>query len=336
MKSILALVRDNASAYIRLVWPLDQVRRANVFKCGYLSDEGVRQMVSRRDNTPMMGWDMYILGRIHRPRAGNPFEQFDAKIVYETDDDLLDDYRNFGSADWVEETVSFCDAIIASTEYLGARMSRFGKPVYVLENFVNVDFYAEYSMKSERQDERVTIGLVGTQTHWTDWHYVVPALKKIKAKYGDEVLIVTGGYLPSYLKKVVDINFAPLPFPQYPAILRQLDIRLCPLEDDGFNHSKSPLAALEAMAAARPVDTKTGGAVPVCIGGMPTYDIVKNRVNGLKVSNDGWYDAIDHLVGNSKFRNSLAVAGHRWVRRHRDVPLAVGQWAQTLTTILEA
>jgi glycosyltransferase involved in cell wall biosynthesis len=315
---------------------MDKLSKAKVFKCGYLSDEGVRQMVSRRDSSPMEGWDMYILGRIHRPRAGNPFEQFGVPIVYETDDDLLDDYRNFGSADWVEETVSFCDAVITSTEYLGSRMSKLGKPVYVLENYIDVDFYAGCSAQAERADDRVTVGLVGTQTHWTDWCYVVTALERIKAKHGNKVLVVTGGYLPSYLKKIVDINFAPLPFPQYPAILRQLDIRLCPLENDYFNYSKSPLAALEAMAAARPVGKKTGGAVPICIDGMPTYGIVKNKVNGLKVPNDGWFDAIDHLVRNSKFRNSLAVAGHRWVRAHRDVSLAVGQWAQTLNTILEA
>lgn len=77
-----------------------------------------------------------------------------------------------------------------------------------------------------------------------------------------------------------------------------------------------------------------GGAVPVCTN-MPVYRrAVQHRHNGLLVNNDEWYDALSLLVRDTRLRNGLAVLGHRWVKKNRDIKTGCRLWHDTYMEIL--
>lgn len=330
---VLGFVRTGGSkaiGAIRTLWPLIALNERVDFECAYIESSQMQKIIAAGKVEQLAGYDLYVLGRLHGPVNGqDPFPFVSGRLVYETDDDLTDEHRDFGLGQWVGETVELCDAVTVSTKHLNGVMQRYGKPTYTIPNHLNTGWYGKVSAAAERVSDGLVIGLVGTHTHWGDWLLVLDALKRIKADYPD-VTIACGGYRPPYLEGVVHQMYAPLPFEKYPAILRQFDIRLCPLDgEDEFNLSKSPIAALEAMAATRPLGDRVGGAVALC-SDHPVY----RGINATLVSDDGWYDAIALLIEDSRRREELAVAGHKWVRKNRDMRQGVGLWARAYHTIV--
>ena len=133
--------------------------------------------------------------------------------------------------------------------------------------------------------------------------------------------MVTAGYRPPYFDIFEGMEFLEqVQFELYPAILRQMTIRLCPLDtNDQFNASKSAISALEAMAAARPVGNKIGGAIPICSDSKQFRRVIQNRHNGLVVKNNDWFSAIAEIIEDPVLRQKLAVRGHKWVKKNRDI-----------------
>ena len=330
---VLALVQiqnHRACSAIRTLWPLVALHRRADFECEWFDANKVYSLLVSGKEGEFAGRDIYIVSRLHGPTKGdNPYKYFTGKSVYETDDDLSDVHRDFGTGQWEAEFIHYCDAVTVSTKHLGEVIAKHGKPVYVVPNHVNTEFYSKVSLEAERMDNRLTIGLIGTGSHWSDWIEMIEPLKKIKENYPG-VRIMCGGYRPPYLKGIVDVFYGALPFEQYPALIRQADIRLSPLDHtDGFNLSKSPIAALEAMACSRPVGGKgkLGGAVAVTADHIAYKGTVQHRTNGMLVKPGEWYDTLVELIENVKLRERLALAGHKWVCNERDISKSAPMWA---------
>jgi glycosyltransferase involved in cell wall biosynthesis len=196
--------------------------------------------------------------------------------------------------------------------------------------------FSEVSQSAERVfGNKIVIGTISGRTKWGDLLLVKNALKRIAHDY-PEVVIACGGYRPPYFEDIEGLNwFSSVKFEAFPGLLRQFDIRLLPLDaDDLFNHSKSACGALEAMAAARSVGKRMGGAVPVVSGDLPVYKrVVSHRHNGLVVKDGKWYEAIAELIENITLRKKLSVQGLRWVKKNRDTGEA-GDWARAYKAIL--
>jgi glycosyltransferase involved in cell wall biosynthesis len=328
---------------VRAIWPLAALNRRPDFTCKWVKPEDVYRMGTQEEIDQLKGYDVYLQVRANAELDDgyNPMESFladGAVHVYDIDDDLTGQYRDFGKTRGLEDTVRVCDAVTCTSEALASQMGRYGKPTYVVPNALDVEWYEKSCSKTERDDDVFTIGLIGTETHFFDWLLVKDALVAIKEEF-PHVRILCGGYRPAFLEDVADVFYAPVPFMVYPCLLRQIDVRLCPLESveqEPFNASKSPIAALEAMSAARDVRKgKLGGAVPLC-SDHPVYrDTIQQRVNGLLVPDDGWYEAIKLVVAHKKVCQAMAVAGHRWVKAHGSIEQTVDRWAQVYTAIVE-
>lgn len=329
----------------RALWPLEALaQRPDFGPCRFISQAEVREaMRTGRYAALTENYDLYVIQRLVAPDTAGAAEFFGrlrangAKIVFETDDDLTDEHRWVGYGEWLEQTLAHVDAITVSTPALARRMERYGKPIYVAVNRIKTGWFAEVSLQAERLfKEQLVVGLVGTRTHWGDWHRVLDALKRIQREYPD-VVIAVAGYNPPYFRCLGKqlVEFAGVPFEIYPAIIRQFDIRLCPLDPaDPFNAAKSAVAALEAMAGARPVGKRLGGAIPVVQRGVKHYQrVVAHRHNGIVVRDEDWYSALAELIEDHALRRKLSVNGLRWVRRHRDIGNAA-EWAAAYKQIL--
>lgn len=332
---ILAFVKlggNTAISAVRTLWAMRELNKRKGVECKVVDDGYIQEVVSGKiPEETLFGYDLYILSRIHgKPGRASPFADLTrngAKLLYDTDDDLTDTSRDMGYGEWVEETIKLTDAVTVSTRNLKDVYSQYGKPTYVIPNLLDTAFYKSVSLSTKRAipKDKVVIGLVGTRTHWGDWMIPLDAIKRIKAKY-PQVFFICGGFIPKYYQGMVDSFIAPVQFALYPAMLRQIDIRLCPLEDTAFNASKSPIAAMEAMASARPIGKKQlGGAVPVVSDCSVFRGTVNHRHNGLVVNGEGWYDAIGQLILDKPLRNKLSATGLRWVRRERDICKGVDQ-----------
>jgi glycosyltransferase involved in cell wall biosynthesis len=313
---------QSAVSMVRCCWPLRELDKRNGWTARVVGDDVVQQMMQENTLSQLEGFDLYQLTRIHGPGKECPFQEMKAqgaKFIYDLDDDLTGDYREFGTKEWVSDTAGWVDAITCSTLPLAKQMARYGKPVYVLPNYIDTGWYGRASMASKRIVEGLTVGLVGTATHFFDWGIVLRALEWTKQKF-PEVKIVVGGYKPPFMDRIPDLVFlAPTEFKDYPALLRQIDIRLLPLDDDPFNESKSDVGALEAMAAARSVGEGEGGAVPIVSSGT-AYESIQDGKTGLRCSSlKDWEYAIESLIVNEKMRNKLSQRGLTWVRQHRDL-----------------
>jgi glycosyltransferase involved in cell wall biosynthesis len=280
-----------------------------------LGDLEIQEIMRTGDERAINEADILILSRIHGEGAEEcPFQgakDKGVKIVFECDDDLTDRYRDLGRGHEIEATMEWADACTVSTSPLGKVMEQFGKPTYVLPNRLDTTWYHQVARDTPRQIRGVTVGLVGTRTHFFDWIIVLEALKIIKEKY-PHVQVLTGGYPAPFMKQVPGtLHMASVPFQQYPGMLAQVDIRLLPLDtDDKFNESKSGIGAMEAMASLRVVKGRAQGCIPIA-SDCPTYRAVINPgITGLLVENttDAWVEALDSLLSNYGHRRRMAQA----------------------------
>jgi glycosyltransferase involved in cell wall biosynthesis len=331
---VLGLTRTDtkniAITTLRMLWPFRELAKAG-HECRAIGELALKNLTNSGRENEILGYDVYVMQRlmhgknVHQQGFFDALHSTGARVFFETDDDLLDNTRT-GYEDWVKDTVSLCDAVTVSTEPLAERMMALGKPVYVCKNYLDTDWFGETSMKAKRELDGLVIGLVGTPSHWGDWALVVDAIKRIHAEY-PEVHFACAGYYPPYLEDLDWIRvFASVPYPQYPMLMRQFDIVLCPLDwSDKFNHSKSDISALDAMAAKRPLgEGKFGGAIPVCQN-VPVYqEAITDGRTGLLV--DDWYAGMKELLGNRFLRQKIQQRGLQWVRMNRDIRDTANEW----------
>ena len=305
-----------ALSALRTVWPLQALAQKGYISLRIVDDPAVQEMLRTGDERVVDEADLLVLGRVHGRGGDCPFQKAKdrgAKIVFETDDDLSDKYRDLGRAEDIDATVSWCDAVTVSTAPLGKVMEEHGKPVYVLPNRILRGWYRAVGLQAERQVKGLTIGLVGTRTHFFDWIIVVDALKEIKEKY-PHVTIVAGGYPAPYLKAIPDVRFhPPVAFDHYPALLASVDIRLLPLDlTDPFNESKSGVGAMEIMASTRMYKGREQGGIPVATDCPQYRENIVPRGTGMLVENttEAWIEALEYLLSNKGRRRRMAIAAH--------------------------
>jgi glycosyltransferase involved in cell wall biosynthesis len=255
------------------------------------------------------------------------FRNYGAHIVIETDDDYIT-----SSADG-KTTIPYlrhCDAMTVATHGLKRLYGKYTSvPIYVTKNSINTQWFSNVSIKAKRVDSRLTIGLIGTVSHYDDWDVMVDAMRGIMAKY--DVRFTCTGLHPDYMNGIAEF-VGGCHYSGYPKLMRQIDILCCPLDPNKkFNESKSAIKAIEGWAAARDLGNgKIGGCAVIAARLTPYKGIVQHKHNGLLVDHNprAWADAIELLVSNKIQRLKFQVEGYKDVRKHHDIS---GNWKQWRT-----
>lgn len=327
--------------YYRALLPIGMLgRKSNRFNIDVLTQDDVRRILANGASNHLLGRHIYVISRLYREEGRQEF--FDAihehggRVVFDTDDDLTCDHRELGRGDEFKKMLETVDLVTVSTPYLSRQVSKYtGYKPPVLLNHVDAGWFSAASMAAERKVPGLTVGFIGTASHEADWNFPVRALTRIAGEH-PEVTIVTAGFVPTYLENFSNIvKLDPVPYSRYPGLMRQFDVVCCSLDpNDEFNKSKSSIKALEAMAAARVLPNgKVGGAVPVCTN-MPVYRRTVNKYNGVLTDNNGWYKALLELITDEQLRYRLAVQGHKWVKKNRDMATGYRAWANVYRGLL--
>jgi glycosyltransferase involved in cell wall biosynthesis len=271
----------------------------------------------------------------------NVIRELGKKVVYEVDDDYTNRHRVVTSNESIK-VAALADAITVTTPYLKRLMeSETGKPAYVLPNCVSPEqwFQGKANVRKPEFRDKLVIGLTGSPTHENDWKVLETVMPDILARFPN-VVLMNVGYTPEYLTGLPQARYVPpLKYDLYCQIIRGCDIILAPVDPtDGFNLGKSPIKAVEGMAATRMVDNRPAGAAVIATNN-PIYQIaIRNNKNGLLVDHtpQAWSEALRELIENTQKRKSFQFAGNKYAKHAYDISKEWVRWDRAYRQILDS
>lgn len=266
-----------------------------------------------------------------------------ARLVYETDDDLLHVPRRHPSAsrfakpvcDAIEYIVRHAHAVIVSTSALKNLLSQWCPRIHVLPNALDETLWGSQEMETAANENQVRVIYMGTRTHTEDLATVEPVVKKLKREYTERVAFhVVGGY-----RRRPPRCFQPVQLPaegraDYSGFVRwwvshaRYDIALSPLADTPFNRAKSAIKYLDYGMCGLPAVYSN---VTSC------RDVVRHGETGLLANNnpDAWYTNVRELIENADLRSTIAQRARAEVRSHHTLSAQAPLRRQIWKDILE-
>ena len=308
-------------AYVRLLQPLDHLAAGGRFDilmadATTIFDFTADVIVTQRHAIP----DLDAAGHLadHARRTG-------AKLLFDLDDDLMsvpslhpDADRLRPHARVVRGMLKLADVVWVSTPGLAERVEAIRPDAVVMENRLDERIWAHVPEPASFHDDPVRILCMGTTSHEHDFEMVEPVLLRLKAEYGDRIVIDVLGMtrrseLPAALTRVGPPAHASRSYPGFvhwlTAMQPRWHIGLAPLLDTPFNRSKSPIKAMDYAAM----------GLAVLASDTQVYrGSIADGVGGCLVANDPrtWHAALDWLIRNQDLRRSLATKAHQAFRAH--------------------
>ena len=312
---------------------------------------GIKQVIIG-DEFPdeLKNWpDTVIFGRTYPPQYDpvkwmKEFKKAGKRVLYDMDDDFWSIAKDNPSAlvgsalkDQYEAMIKEADAVITPSKSLEKKFKKyFKKPVFICPNGVDLDYY---KLRPKKND-RLTIGYMGAASHWKDLGLIVDVVEKLSEKHDFYFTLygITGEPLEAAMytyKRYLHSNFKPekndyfqsaldfyqklertkllhIPFmpPElHPSVMSRadIDIGLAPLQDNEFNRGKSCIKYYEYVAVGT-----------VCLASdVEPYKLECNYLS--KNTFKDWYNKIEKLIVDEKFRKELLDKQMKWVADNRSV-----------------
>lgn len=202
--------------------------------------------------------------------------------------------NNIARLNAAKETAEICDLITTTTQELAKELRAFrtkGK-IAVLPNLIDFD---RYLPMKKLNDGKVRIVWQGGSAHFADICLIGPELVSFAKKH-PEVEYVFQGVEYSAIFKDIKGRVKWLPWHgdiyTYPLSVRELsgDIAICPLVDDKFNRSKSPLK-YEEMAAMK---------VPCVCSPVVYGKVIEHGKDGYIAREGQWEACLEELLDKKK------------------------------------
>jgi glycosyltransferase involved in cell wall biosynthesis len=233
-----------------------------------------------------------------------------SKVIFDFDDSIWlqnvsDANKKFGflkNADKTKEIIKIAHLNTVGNEYLAQYTRQFNNSIKIIPTTIDTD---EYQLKSYNNNtNKIVIGWSGSVTTIQHFNYAIPALKKIKEKYGDliEITVIGDG---SYKNEALDIHGLPWIKATELNDLSKFDIGIMPLPDDEWAKGKCGLKALQYMALGIPSIISPVGV---------NSEIIQDGKNGFLASDENeWVDKISKLIESPELRHELGVNGRQTV-----------------------
>ena len=276
------------------------------------------------NNSLPEGCNLVIMEMLGSPPMVDKIHELGAKVIWEADDAMIDSYGkerrnlqqlNEEGKNWTKDTLKKVDAITVTNQRLKENYARFtDKPIYVLPNYIDYDWYGKDNLMFQRTTDEIRIGWFGSQGHLEDLKMVIPALKIILEKYPNVKLVYCGFGGMSSERKLTEVGWGEDVFRDLPRDRREfyigvredgwpmkhrtldLDIGICPLIDDEFNWNKTPIKWMEFG---------TLGTPSVC---SPTLykDFVTDKKDGFIAHDiDEWVEYLSMLIEDVELRKTI-------------------------------
>lgn len=262
------------------------------------------------------------------------------KVIYETDDDLLNVEENSPSFDYINkykqslmDLIGYSQTITVTTEFLASKFNN--KRVKIIRNYLTSPIEIAEDIN---HNERIKIGYYGTLTHTKDLFLikdVIIDLKKLmKERYNIEFdFEIIGGF--NQEDNIVEDWYNEIKLPEfcedYEKFMKWLqknanwDMAIVPLEDSKFNNSKSELKFIELTAM----------GIPGVYSDVPAYNsVVIDSKNGfLASSKEDWIKKLELLILDEKLRLDIRNNALNLVLKNYNISDRVKQWDKILASI---
>ncbi len=240
------------------------------------------------------------------------FRKGKARIIFDFDDSVW--LSNVSDANrrwaWVKDAsktsklIALADLVFAGNAYLANYARKFNQRVEVVPTTIDTD---EYKPGPRGTEGPVVIGWSGSITTIQHFNHAVPALRKIKAKFGDRIAfrVVGDGNF-----RQQELGITGLPWRKETELddLRAMDIGIMPLPDDEWARGKCGLKGLQYMALGIPTLMSPVGV---------NSEIVQHGVNGfLPATEDEWVECIARLLEDADLRARIGDQARRTVEDH--------------------
>jgi glycosyltransferase involved in cell wall biosynthesis len=238
------------------------------------------------------------------------FGKAKAKLVFDFDDaiwhlDVSDANRKLS---WLKNPaktaniIAVADLVLAGNDYLAAYALQYNKHVKVIPTTVDTDEYKR--SLAPRSESSLCIGWSGSLTTIKHFEYTIPALAKLKAKYGNKIHFKVIGD-SSYVNATLGIKGIAWSRETELKELSEFDIGIMPLPDDEWTQGKCGLKGLVYMAMEIPAVMSPVGV---------NTQIVQDGVNGFLASGiDEWVDKISKLIDSPELRHRIGQEGRKIV-----------------------
>ncbi len=339
MRKILCL-HDNYNAVntYRLHRYLDHIPN-KVTKQGYLNKK--RRTVGEIANTLKKKGDIWICKYL--PNNPDHHKNFiatllsakriaGAKLIVDLDDNIWKiplgnpvfwHYRQNDNLGALSYLVQEADWVITSTAPLSNYVNQFNKNVLVFKNCIDPK---DWSLNKKKKNKKIRIGWVFSITHVGDIKSVDKALTEIMEEYKDKVeFVLMGGakglfdfdykftdgvHYVDYIKKLEELN---------------LDIAICPLDDNEFNQSKSNIKWMECSMA---------GAAVVASKVYPYEHTIKNGKTGFVCgSKNQWKNALRKLIESKELRDEIVKNARKDILENYNIEKEAKSYHQMLECI---
>lgn len=245
-------------------------------------------------------------------------------VVWDNDDDIANiprsnpNYSKYSGARRpavvraIEAMLRTVDVVTTPSAVLAERFRESGAAdVRVIENYLPDRFPGQKAIAHDG----VTVVWLAALEHQADYQRLRlhdTLLRLLDAHPQLRVLSVGLGLglKSDRYEHVPHVDFADLP-----RALARADIGIAPLAEMPWNEAKSNVKLKEYAAA----------GLPWLASPIGPYAGMGESQGGLLVSDDGWHDALDRMIGNARARKKLAKRAAKWVKGET-ISKHVGEW----------
>lgn len=232
-----------------------------------------------------------------------------SKMIFDFDDSIWLQVVSEGNkslgflkdASKTAKLIALSSMVFAGNEYLANYARQYNKCVKIVPTTIDTE---EYQRMALPPDNRVCIGWSGSFTTIEHFQFAIPALLKIKEKYGDKVyfkVIGDGNY------RHEELGIQGIAWTKQDELkeLSAIDIGIMPLPNDEWTNGKCGLKGLQYMAL--------GIATLMSPVGVNT-EIIQDGQNGFLADKvEEWVDKISRLVDDAALRKQIGDAGRQTV-----------------------
>jgi glycosyltransferase involved in cell wall biosynthesis len=202
----------------------------------------------------------------------------------------------------VSRLIEISDMVWAGNDYLADYARRFNAATHVVPTTIDTDRHRPCPQRDG--DAPACLGWTGSPSTLKHFEQVVPALLRIRERFGDRVTFKVIGD-PTYRQDALGIRGVPWREESEIQDLCEIDIGLMPLPDDEWAKGKCGLKALQFMALELPVVASPVGVNPA---------IIDDGANGfLAATEDEWFERLSALLQSPQSRAGIGRAARERV-----------------------
>jgi glycosyltransferase involved in cell wall biosynthesis len=257
-------------------------------------------------------FDIAYIGRYTEPEAvrlARRLTRGGMGVVWDYDDDVVRPERRAGF-DGMAEVV---DVITTTNDKLADRYREIGaRTVVPVPNYITRASLAA----PKRKHDGTVLGYIGWIDHQEDWDALglQDIVEDLLVTHMD-LRIESVGPIDLRLPEDVYRSHGALQFDQLPQAIAGFDVAIAPLIDKLGNATRSDIKLKEYAIA----------GVPWLASDYGPYVGFGEEQGGRLVQDDGWLDALNGLLSDSKARKKLGKRGQKWARE-QTLDRNVGQW----------